>query len=125
MKNTQGVSEKAYTLDSQGRRYCPSPFPHYPDLCPLFPSDKVGDCLKECADLPESERPCCKEATKGTSIPAPAPPISPSEEAAHHDGAVDKEALDALGAQIEDFGKTVQSEIAKLAVAVGILRSRV
>lgn len=125
MKNTQGVSEKAYTRDSQDRRFCPSPFLHYPDLCPLFTDDKVGDCLKQCADLPESDRPCCKEAVSKPEDASPIHTESPGDGPGHNDGAVDKEALDAVLTQIEDFGKTVQSELSKLAVAVGILRSRV
>ena len=51
---------------THGKRCCNSPMFHYPDYCPYFTGDAVGDCPSKCNDKRTIDRPCVK-AVENTS----------------------------------------------------------
>lgn len=57
MRLCRGLKETDYQ-EHHGFRTSPSPMYHYPDLCPHFPGDQIGNCLERCGDVPAGQRPC-------------------------------------------------------------------
>lgn len=57
MRNCVGLKHTDYG-EHHGYRTSCSPIYHYPDLCPHFPGDQIGNCLERCGDVPAGQRPC-------------------------------------------------------------------
>jgi len=63
MKNCVGIAQTDYGK-RRGRRMSVSPMVHYPDYCPHYAGDSVGDCIARCANVPLVDRPCFIEAAR-------------------------------------------------------------
>jgi hypothetical protein len=62
MKGCSGIPPGDYHRDSHNRRFSVSPMLHFPDYCPYYDEDAVGDCLAKCAIKTIFERPCATQA---------------------------------------------------------------
>lgn len=62
MKGCSGIPPGEYHRDSHNRRFAVSPMLHFPDYCPYYGADAIGDCLDKCATKTIFERPCVTQA---------------------------------------------------------------
>ena len=62
MKGCTGIPPGNYHRDSRNRRFAVSPMLHFPDYCPYYGENAVGDCLAKCATKTIFERPCAAQA---------------------------------------------------------------
>lgn len=142
MLKAKGVAITAYAMDDKGRRFCITPFLHYPDYCPHWTGDKEGDCISRCGSLPDAEIRCYRTAMlirgvdeKGNlPVQTQEPPIEIPlkmqevveervEESAASNGFAD--VLDALSGQIESTRDKLNKELENLARSVKLARERV
>jgi hypothetical protein len=65
MRHCYQIKEDDYHTDSvYGYRFGSSPMAHYPNTCPFFPGDKVGDCIKQCGGVLFRDRACYRLQVK-------------------------------------------------------------
>lgn len=62
MKYCIDVLPEEYHYDIDHHRYSVIPVLHFPDYCPYFGREEIGDCLAKCGDATIFERPCILKA---------------------------------------------------------------
>lgn len=64
MKVSQGLNKDHYWEDSTGHRFSCFTMCHYPDHCPFYEGDVIGDCFIKCGSKAFEERPCYEAVRK-------------------------------------------------------------